>query len=225
MNKENEVRNFYEVEAQYENTIVKIKDLLNKIVNIDLNLLQEKIKYIEKESEYIEFIDLFNAVIGKKTNKYYFSESDDDIKYYSLEKGKVYKVDELNIDFKSKNKEEKQLNLQARVILANDLLSMIENLKQDLSLNIGKTDGSLISIDTHIIKEKDIEDLDNIINYLGYLIDKTNRLNVLVAEKDVFAKENAQNEYNKKSSIEKWFYKIFNKEQKVINNMTKNNVK
>lgn len=224
MNNEKKVRNFYDVEAEYEKSVLLVKELITKIINIDLNLFKEKLKYIEKENEYNEFIDLFNAVIGKKTNKYYYCENEEDVKYYSLKMGKVYKTSELNVDLQSRSKEEKILNLQARAILAEKMYSMIQNLRQDFISHVGKSDGSLATLDFHIIKEVDIEYLDNLIKYLECLMDKNNRLKILVAEKAVYAKELAENDYNKKSSVEKWVYKFFNKEQKVIDNMTRKNM-
>ena len=69
--------------------------------------------------------------------------------------------------------------------------------------------------------KRDLDYLDKLVDYLNILIDKTGRLKILVAERDVYALENAKEEYNKKSSIEKWLYKMFNKEESVIENMSK----
>ena len=100
---------------------------------------------------------------------------------------------------------------------------MTKELKNDLSLNLGKSDGSLATLDSYIIVDQDIDYLDNLIKYLEILIDKTGRLKILVTEGDVFALEKAKEDYNKKSSVEKWFYKVLKKENSVIEGMTNEN--
>lgn len=217
----NQVRNFYEEEAQYEKSIFVIKDMIQKIINLKTEDLQSKIKYVDENSEYIEYIDLFEAVIGRKTNKYYWSQNEEDEKYYNLVLGQVYRTDKLNMELQVKNKEEKVLNLQARAILAQKLLPTTKNLKQIFSLNVGKTDNSFVTFDSYHIKEQDINYLDNFIKYLELMIDKTGRLKILDAEQDVYSVEKAKESYNKKSSLEKWIYKKLNKEQDIINNMSK----
>ena len=77
------------------------------------------------------------------------------------------------------------------------------------------------TIDDDIIVKKDIDYLDKLVDYLNILSDKTGRLKILVAERDVYALENVKEEYGKKGSIEKWFYKTFKKEKNKIENMTK----
>jgi len=88
----NNVRDFYQMEEQYEQNNVLVRDLIKKIMNIDINLFKQKLDYLDKELKYTEFLDLYNAVIGKKTKKYYFCENLDDVKYYDLKFGEVYKM-------------------------------------------------------------------------------------------------------------------------------------
>lgn len=217
------VENFYEKEEQYEKTTEMVKQLIKKIISINIESLKEKINYVDNESRYNEFIELFIAVIGKKTNKYYYCESEDDVRYHNLVLGQVYRVDDLNDDLKNKNYEEKQINLQGRAILANRLLTLTKQLKDDFSLTIQKKDSFDVNLNTYIIKEKDIEDLENLIKYLETLIDKTGRLKILVAERDVYAMQNAMEAYNKKNPVEKMVYKIFNQEKNIINLMANKN--
>lgn len=219
----NQVRDFYKEEAEYEKSILIIKEIIVKIISMKQEILEEKIKHIDTEFKYDEFFDLLSAVIGRKTNKYFLCDKEDDVKYYDLELGKVYKVDNMNPDIQGRCYEEKQLNIQARAILAEKLLIMTKELKNDFSLNLGKSDGSLATLDSYIIVEQDIDYLDNLIKYLETLIDKTGRLKILVTEGDVFALEKAKEDYNKKSSVEKWFYKTFKKENSVIESMTNKN--
>lgn len=207
----NQVRNFYEEEAEYEKTTLIIKELISKLLGVKQEILEEKIKHIDTESKYIEFFDLFDAVIGRKTNKYYFCDNEDDVKYYDLELGKVYRIEDMNPDIQSRNTEEKVMNLQARALLAERFLVMTQELKEIFTLNLGKSDGSLATIDSYIINEQDIEYLDNLIKYLETMIDKTGRLKILSAEQDVFASEKAKQDYDKKSTVRKWFYKILKK--------------
>lgn len=219
----NQSRNFYEEEAHYEKSTELIKELIKKVISIDMNLFKQKIDYLNDNSKYAEFIDLFLAVLGKKTNKYYYCESEDDVKYHNLILGEVYKVSELTDDLKNKDIEEKTLKLQARSILSKKLLLLTNELKQSFALNIGMKDSSMITLESHIIKESDIEYLNNLIKYLETLIDKTGRLKILLAEKDVYALKEAEETYNKKSSIEKMFYKAIKQEKNIINLMTNKN--
>lgn len=219
MNSEKEVRDFYEEEAEYEKSILLTKELVEKVISVDINIVSEKINFLKKDSEFGEFPDLLNAVIGRETNKYYYCENIEEVKYYNLEVGKVYKISELNPDIQSKNSIKKQLNLQARAILAQKTLPMAKYLKEIFCENIQRGDGSISTIDSRIITENDVEYLENLIKYLEIMIDKTGRLKILVAERDVYALKKAKEDYNKKSSVEKWFYKTFKKEKSVINNM------
>ena len=219
MNNEKEIRNFYEEEAAYENSILITKSLVEKVLNINIDKIKEKIKFINKEIEFSEYISLLTAVIGRKTNQYYYCQNPEDTKYYELEVGKVYKWEELNPDIQSRISNKQQLNLQARAILAEQLRSMTINLKEIFSLNVEKGDGTLSTIDSNIVLDRDIDNLNNIIKYIDLMIDKTGRLKILVAERDVFAFEQAKEEYSQKSSIQKWFYKTFNKEKNVINDI------
>lgn len=219
----NQVRDFYKEEAEYEKSILIIKEIIVKIISMKQEILEEKIKHIDTEFKYDEFFDLLSAVMGRKTNKYFLCDKEDDVKYYDLELGKVYKVDNMNPDIQGRCYEEKQLNIQARAILAEKLLIMTKELKNDFSLNLGKSDGSLATLDSYIIVEQDIDYLDNLIKYLETIMDKTGRLKILVTEGDVYALEKAKEDYNKKSSVEKWFYKTFKKENSVIESMTNKN--
>jgi len=215
------VKNFYEEEAQYEKSIVETKELVEQIVKIDTNNLYKKIIKIDDHNIFEGFIGLLNTVIGKKTNDYYYCTDMNDFKYYGLEPGKVYKTSTLNPELQTRNSKKEVLNLQARAILAPVLMTMAKKLKELFILNYQEGDGVISTIDEDIIVKNDIDYLDKLVDYLNILSDKTGRLKVLVAERDVYALENAKEEYNKKSSIEKWFYKTFNKEQSVIENMSK----
>ena len=218
-----EVRDFYQEEAEYEKTINSIKEIIKKVININLDTLNEKIKFVDNNEKYIDFIDLFNASIGKKTDKYYYCQSEEDVKYYNLKLGEVYRKDKLYIDTKEKRFEARILDLQARAKVAKILFVLSKELKEDFKLNLGKGDGSISTFDSFTIKEHDIEYLENLLKYLEILIDQNGRLKVLVAERDVYSLEKAKEEYNKKGSVEKWFYKTFNKENNIINNMAKKN--
>ena len=218
---DNNVKNFYEEEAQYEKSIVETKELVEQIIKIDIDSLNKKIKKIDSNNEFEDFIGLLNTVIGKKTNDYYYCKDMNDFKYYGLEPGKVYKVSTLNPELQTRNSKKEVLNLQARAILAPILMEMSKKLKNLFTINYQEGDGVISTIDDDIIVKRDLDYLDKLVDYLNILIDKTGRLKILVAERDVYALENAKEEYNKKSSIEKWFYKAFNKEESVIENMSK----
>jgi len=219
----NNVRDFYQMEEQYEQNNVLVRDLIKKIMNIDINLFKQKLDYLDKELKYTEFLDLYNAVIGKKTKKYYFCENLDDVKYYDLKFGEVYKMSELNPDIQTRNNEEKVLKLKARVILSNQLINLTNSLIEDFKQNLGKSDGSISTFDSVIIKEQDIKYLETLLEYLKTMQDETGRLKILVIEKEEYALQEAKESYNKKSSVEKWFYKTFKQENAVINNMAKKN--
>lgn len=216
----NQIRNFYEEEQKYEESIISMKKNIEMVININFENFKEKINHVDKDNKYEEFIDLFEAVLGKETNNYYYCQDEDDVKYYNLILGEVYRINKLNIELQSKNNLPKSLNLQARSKLAQKLLPLTIELKQDYIANLGKSDGSLATFESYIIREQDINYLYNFIKYLETLIDKTGRLKVLVAEKDVYALKKAQDQYDKKSSVEKWLYKKFNKENKIIENLT-----
>lgn len=218
---DNNVKNFYEEEAQYEKSIVETKELVEQIIKVDVENLNKKIKKIDRNNEFEDFIGLLNTVIGKKTNDYYYCKDMNDFKYYGLEPGKVYKTSTLNPELQTKNSKKEVLNLQARAILAPVLMEMSKKLKDLFTINYHEGDGVISTIDNDIIVKKDLDCLDKLVDYLNILIDQTGRLKILVAERDVYALENAKEEYNKKSSIEKWFYKAFNKEESVIENMSK----
>lgn len=218
---DNNVKNFYEEEAQYEKSIVETKELVEHIVKIDTDSLNKKILKVDSNSEFQDFIGLLNTVIGKKTNDYYYCKDMNDFKYYGLEPGRVYKTSNLNPELQTKNSKKEVLNLQARAILAPVLIDVSKKLKELFILNYQEGDGIISTIDDDIIVKKDIDYLDKLIDYLNILSDQTGRLKILVAERDVYTLENAKEEYNKKSSIEKWFYKTFKKEQSVIENISK----
>ena len=218
---DNNVKKFYEEEAQYEKSIVETKKLVEQIIKVDIESLNKKIKKIDSNNEFEDFIGLLNTVIGKKTNEYYYCKDMNDFKYYGLEPGKVYKVSTLNPELQTRNSKREVLNLQARAILAPILMEMSKKLKDLFTINYHEGDGVISTIDNDIIVKKDLDYLDKLVDYLNILIDQTGRLKILVAERDVYALENAKEEYNKKSSIEKWFYKAFNKEESVIENMSK----
>lgn len=218
-----EVRDFYQEEAEYEKSIMIIKEIIQKVIDINLDTLKEKINYVDNNQKYADFIDLFDAVIGKKTDKYYYCQSEEDVKYYGMVIGNVYRKDKLYIDTNEKRFEAKILDLQARAKVAEVLLILTKNLKEDFKLNLGQSDGNITTFDSFTIKEADLEYLDNLIKYLEMISDKTGRLKVLVAERDVYSLEKAKEDYNKKGSLEKWFYKTLNKESNIINNMAKKN--
>jgi len=209
-----EVRNFYEEEAEYEKAILITKELITKIISVDVNIYKEKLEFLNIYDNYSEFIDLLTAVLGKKTNKYYYAEAEDDIKYYDLELKKVYRLDKINLELQTKNKEEKVLKLEARALLAEKLLIIVRELKDIFSNNIQKGDGSLGTIDSRIITEQDVEYFENLILYLEKMIDKNGRLKILVAEQEVYAKEAEKAKLDSKSGIEKFFYKLIKKEKK-----------
>ena len=155
---EKEVRNFYEEEAEYEKATEIIKELITKIVSVDINIQKEKLEYLKIYDDYSEFPELLTAVLGKNTNKYYYAQTEDDIKYYDLELGKVYRTEEINLDLQAKNNQEKVLKLEARAILAEKLLHMVREIKEIFMQNIEKGDGSLATIDSRIIIETDIKE-------------------------------------------------------------------
>ena len=209
----NVVRNFYEEEENYEKNTLRIKDIIIKVLNIDLNKLEEKIKYLDKDNKYVDYIDLLKAVIGQKTNKYYYCKNEEDKKYYNLELGKVYKTENINIEIKTKNSEEKVLELKARVILANELLAMTKELKQLFSNNIDKGDGILSTIDDRIIIQHDVDNFVLLINYIDIIMDETGKLKILVSEKEVYEEILKREKYGKKSALGKWLHNIVYKEK------------
>ena len=208
MDNNKEVRNFYDEEAEYEKATEIIKDLITKIIRVDINIQKEKLEYLNIYDEYNEFPELLNAVLGKETNKYYYAQTEDDIKYYDLELGKVYKMEDINLDLQAKNKKEKILKLEARAILAERLLVMSKELKEIFEANLEKGDGNLATIDSRIIIESDIQYYENLILYLEKMIDKTGRLKILVAEQEVYKKIKEEEEFNKKGMIGKFFSKL-----------------
>ena len=214
MNNEKNVRNFYEIESQYEQSTLEVKGLIKKIVTIDIEMFNKKIESIDKDNKYFEFIDLFNAITGRKTNKYYFCKSVDDVKYSDLELNKVYKREELGVDLQSKVQEEKILELPARVQLANRFINLVTLLKEDFLLNLNKGDGFISTISSEIIIESDIEYLDNLIKYLQLIIDETGRLKILISEQEIYKEIEKNDQYNKKNALGKFFYRAFKKEKK-----------
>lgn len=218
-----EVRDFYQEDAEYQKSIIIIKEIIQKIIDINFDTLKEKINFVDNNKKYIDFIDLLTAVIGKKTDKYYYCQNEEDVKYYNMEIGEVYIKDKLNIDEKAKRFEAKILELQARAKLAEVLLDLTKQLEEDFKLNIGQSDGNISTLDSFIIKESDLEYLDNLIKYLQIIIDKTGRLKILISEQDVYSLAKAKEDYNKKNSIEKWFYKTLKKEKDIINSMANKN--
>ena len=205
---EKEVRNFYEEEAEYEKATEIIKELITKIVSVDINIQKEKLEYLKIYDDYSEFPELLTAVLGKNTNKYYYAQTEDDIKYYDLELGKVYKIEDINIELQTKNNQEKVLKIEARAILARKLLPMVREIKEIFIQNIEKGDGSLATIDSRIIIESDIEYYENLILYLEKMLDNTGRLKILVAEQEVYKKIKEQEEFNKKGTLGRFFSKL-----------------
>lgn len=221
---EHEVKNFYEMEAGYANSVVEMKNLINKVISIDVDRLKEQISDVDSESQYVEFVDLFLAVIGRKTNKYYVCENMEEVKYYHLTMGNVYRIDRMNVKVDGISKEEKTLKLVARAKLAEDLILMTEELKKIFLTNkLQQNNNPSITLNANIIKESDIAFFDNLTEYLKNIMDATGRLKILEAERDVYAREKAKEDYNKKSSLMKWMYKTLNKEENVINNIAKKN--
>lgn len=205
---EKEVRNFYEEEANYEKETEKIKDLITKVVSVDINIQKEKLEYLNIYEKYNEFVDLLTAVLGKNTNKYYYAQTEDDVKYYDLEIGHVYRLEDINMELQTKNNNEKILKLDARAILAKKLLPMVKEIKDIFEKNLEKGDGSLATIDSRIIIESDIEYYENLILYLEKMLDNTGRLKILVAEQEVYKKIKEKEEFNKKSTLGKFFSKL-----------------
>jgi len=103
------------------------------------------------------------------------------------------------------------------------LINLTNSLIEDFKQNLGKSDGSISTFDSVIIKEQDIKYLETLLEYLKTMQDETGRLKILVIEKEEYALQEAKESYNKKSSVEKWFYKTFKQENAVINNMAKKN--
>lgn len=209
----NKVRNFYEEEAEYEKNTLMIKEIILQVLSIDLSKLEEKIKYLDKENKYIEYLDLLNAVTGKQTNKYYYCNNIEHVKYYNLELGRVYKLEELNTEFKMNNNDEKVLDLKARVILAKELLIKTKELKGLFETNIEKGDGILSTIDNRVIIESDIRIFENIIKYLEIMLEETGKLKILVTEKEVYETLRKREKYGKKSALGKWVHNIVYKEK------------
>lgn len=205
---EKEVRNFYEEEAEYEKATEIIKELITKIVSVDINIQKEKLEYLKIYDDYSEFPELLTAVLGKNTNKYYYAQTEDDIKYYDLELGKVYRTEEINLDLQAKNNQEKVLKLEARAILARKLLPMVREIKEIFMQNIEKGDGSLATIDSRIIIESDIQYYENLILYLEKMLDNTGRLKILVSEQEVYKKIKEQEEFNKKGTLGRFFSRL-----------------
>ena len=214
MNSENNVRNFYETEAQYEQATLEIKQIVEQIVKVDLEMLVKKIETIDETNKYEEFKDLFKAITGRKTNQYYYCKNMEDIKYSELELNKVYKKEEVNADIQSKMKEEKVLELPARAQLASYFINLVNSLKEDFSSNLDKGDGFISTINPEIIIESDINYLDILLKYLQLIIDETGRLKILTIEQDIYKKIEEIEQYNKKGAIGKFFYRAFNKEKK-----------
>lgn len=205
---EKQVRNFYEEEAEYEKATEIIKDLITKVVSVDINKQQEKLEYLNIYEKYNEFVDLLNAVLGKDINKYYYAQTEDDVKYYDLELGKVYRTEDINIELQTKNHQERILKIEARAILAEKLLPMVKEIKDIFEQNKEKGDGNFATIDSRIIVESDIEYYENLILYLEKMLDTTGRLKILVSEQEVYKKIKEQEEFNKKSSFGKFFSKF-----------------
>lgn len=223
MNSDNHVRNFYEEEEQYENSILLVKELVRNVVFLNKDEFKTKIELVDKEGIYNNFIDLFVAVTGRKTNKYYHCLDEEDVKYYSLEYGKVYKMNEINLELQAKHAKEIILNLEARSFLGEELLVKVKNLKDLFNNNLKKGDGVLSTIESVMILEKDVEYLDELIEYLKLMIDKSGRLKILVAERDIYALEKSNEQYEKKTGVEKLFHKIFNTKKSVIDDMANKN--
>lgn len=223
MNEDKYVTNFYEKEAQYEKSILIVKQLVEKVVKLDKTEFNKKISIVDKDGYYSDFIDLFVAVTGRKTNKYYYCMNQEDVKYHGLEYGKIYKMNEISLDLQSKYTKETILNLEARGILAEELLNKTKNLKQLFSDSIKKGDGLISTIESVMILESDVEYLDKLLEYLVEMTDKDGRLKILVAERDVYAYEKANEQYEQKTGIEKLFHKIFNTKKSTIEDMTNKN--
>lgn len=225
MNSENEVRNFYEEEKKYEESIIETKQIIERIISKDFETLQKKIEFIDIDKKYEDYISLFNAVIGRPTSKYYYSTNEEDAKYYGLELGKVYELEKINRELQVKHTEEEVLDLEARAILSQLLLPLTLSLKEIFNQNLLKTDNSFVTLDSEIITRNDIDYLENLINYLNLMLEKSGRLKILVAERDVYALEKAKKDYSKKTSVEKFFHKLLKTEESVISGMANKNKK
>lgn len=223
MNNENEVRNFYEEEKKYEESIIETKRIIEKIINTDFEILKKKISNVDADNQYEDYISLLSAVIGRATSKYYYCKKEEDVKYYGLELGRVYELENLNKELQVNNSKEQVLDLEARAILSQKLLFLTNSLKEIFNQNLLKSDNSFVTLNSEIITETDLDYLDNLMEYLKLMLDKSGRLKILVAERDVYALEKAKKDYSKKTSVEKIFHKILKTEQSVINSMANKN--
>ena len=190
---------------------------------MDFDVLNKKIEKVDVDANYGNFVSLLSAVIGRPTSKYYYCKNEADVKYYGLEIGKVYELEKLNRELQVNNSKEQCLDLEARAVLSENLLILTNSLKEKFNQNLLKTDNSFVTLDSDIITQSDIDYLENLINYLNLMSDKSGRLKILVSERDVYALEKAKNDYSKKTSVEKFFHRLLKTEENVINNMANKN--
>ena len=189
---ENEVRNFYDVESQYENLVLQAKNLVEKVIIVDIEKLRKKISKNDTENIFEEYIELLEAVIGKETNYFYYCKNLEDEKYYNLQYGCVYGRKNLNPEIKTRIEKPSKLEMPARIILASFLYDLTLKLKKSFASNLQTGDGDISSIDENIIVKKDIEYLDTLTKYLDVFLDEKGRLRIVAAEQDVFALNKAK---------------------------------
>lgn len=209
MDNAKEVKDFYEEDLKYQMALEEIKKLIYKVVTVNMDELLEKIKSVDEKNEFDEFYNLFNAVTGKKTNKYFCCEDQEYVKYYGLKCGEIYNVDKLNPEIKARYSTPVKLKLHVREVLARYFSLILDKLIIKFEQNYGNVDGNLSTFESGIIKDEDIEYLKTLKLYLSKLMDKENNLKILTVEEVVYLNIKEKEEYNKKNNIEKMFYNMF----------------
>ena len=220
---ENDVRNFYDVESDYEKSLLETRRLIEEIVKVDIEQLRKKITKVDTELVFNEYVDMLEAVIGKETTNFYYCKNIEDEKYYNLKIGEVYNKKTLNPEIQSRINKPIKLELPARVILGTFLYVLTLKLIEKFNDNLQTGDGYISTIDDDIIVKKDVEYLEKLIKYLQTIRDENGKLRIIAAEQDVFALNRAKEQYQKKSSLEKWFLKTLKKEDSTILGMAKKN--
>lgn len=206
----NEPRNFYLEEEKYENAIIEVKKLIKKINNINIEQINEKIKIIDIEKKYLDFIDVFNAVIGKSTTKFYYCDGLEDAKYYGLKEGFIYNAEKIHPDLQKSIGDGKRLNLQVRAMLAEKMIIDVKELIEMFKTNVvTKEENSFDYSNFNQINELDIDSFKVIYQYLETIINKAGRLKILVAEKELEKQETK----NKQSFFDKIIFKLVNKDK------------
>ena len=220
---DNNIRNFYEEETRYANLVLETKKIVEFVIDIDVEKLSKKIEKVNIESTFDEYINLLEAVIGKDTTNFYYCKNQDDQKHHGLVVGNVYGRDVLDPEIQSRIQKPSRLELPARILLANFLYDLTLKLKKVFSENLQTVDGYISTIEEDLIVKKDIDTLDNLMKYLDILLNEQGKLRIIAAEQEVFALNKAKEQYQKKSSLEKWFLKTLKQEDSTLKNMAKKN--